>query len=150
MSDMLKIILIGIGLWFFAFIYAMFVMGGIGVNFKEPNFQFGPEHILYWQFEKIMIPSMLLFCGIISYYFLTINSTSVDIFNNINVKWLSVSLTWGIIIMICQFILDTIVLVILMNKGFVYFQSMVTLSYLSIPIEFCIIGYYKLSKLKDS
>jgi hypothetical protein len=104
---------------------AMFIMGFVGVDFKEPNFSFGPKHKLYWEFEKIMIPAMIIICSLFCSYSLSMES--MDLLN-IPKKWLSISLSFGIIIMFCQFFLDYIILIKLMKNDFAeYFLGMVTI-----------------------
>jgi hypothetical protein len=118
-----KAILIGFIIWLLAFSYSILIMIGIGVDFSDPDQQFGIGHELYWQFEAIMTPSFIIFTLLFLGWYFRRNQVSSN-----------QAITYGIIIMIMQFLLDLVVLVFLMQSGLMYFYGLVTISYLTIPI----------------
>ena len=129
-------IVYGLILWVLAIIYATTIMIIIGVDFDEPDFEFGPDHDKYWTFELIMIPSFLLIGSLFVYRYLSKIALSKG-------NWLDETVSWGLIVMMIQFLMDLIVLVILAGSGLDYFLAMVTLSYLFIPLNAYIVGWYR-------
>lgn len=56
-----KILLLGLGIWFVALAFATIVMMAIGVDFSDPDLEFGWGHEQYWLFELIIQPIFLVF-----------------------------------------------------------------------------------------
>lgn len=116
--------IIGIGLWFVALVYSMLIMTLLGLDTTDPNFSFDIDHPKYWTFELIMIPSFLI-VGMLTFRWYFRKSEISD--------WKKESIKFGVVIMLYQFLLDTLVLVFLFGNGFTYFYGFVTIMYLSIP-----------------
>jgi hypothetical protein len=114
---------LGFVIWLLAFIYSTTIMLALGIDFSDADLEWGIGHEKYWLFEAIMTPSFLIFSILfLGWYYRRNIITSEQ------------AITYGIIIMIIQFLLDLIVLVIILQSGFIYFYGLVTISYLTIPL----------------
>ena len=103
----------------------MVIMTILGLDTMDPNFSFGYTHPKYWLFELIMVPSFLLLALLIfRNYF---KKSEIE-------NWKKEGWLYGIIIMILQYVMDTIVIVYVFGNGFEYFIGLVTIMYLLIPI----------------
>ncbi len=124
-------IIISLIIWISAFIVATIIMIAMDVDFEE----WGTDSPDYWEFELYMNSIFIVFAiAILSIYF---RRSGID-----PSEWKSESITAGLIIMVIQFILDTIVLVLLMGSGPEYYLGFVTITYLTIPGWMLLVGWY--------
>ena len=130
-----KAVLIGFGLWIFAFIFALAVMGALGIDPQDEDKDFGIDHEDYWTFEAIITPVFIVISLAVLYWYF--NSSEID-----SEYWVSEAVLAGVTIMIIQFVLDTVFLVILFEGGLSYFVALVTVSYLLIPVWSLLVGYF--------
>ena len=122
-----KTFVLGLFIWLIALLLSMVIMGLLGIQPENTSEPWGINHPKYFQFELLMIPTMVLLMFGFAYVFYTqchLNTVlPMDIFTD------------GLIIMAIQFILDFIVFVVLTNSGLKYFYGLVTVGYLTIPIQ---------------
>ncbi len=119
----MRSVVYGVAVWTIAFLYSMVLFGLLEIGYEE---DFGYGHPKYWTFESIMTPSFLL----IGFLLLMAFIRGVDLSED----WLLQSLKYGVVLMAVQFVLDTLVIVLLFGNGFGYFFGLVTLTYLTIPL----------------
>lgn len=125
-----KAIVLGLFIWIIALILSMVIMSLLGIHPENTSEHWGINHPKYLQFELLMIPTMVVLMFGMAYVYYA--EVSIQTVSRMDV------LADGILIMAIQFILDFLVLVILFGNGVNYFYGLVTVSYLTIPIQWYI------------
>lgn len=118
---------LGIFMWIIGFILSFIIMSLIGIHPEQTGENWGIHHPKYLQFESLMIPSMMILMFLVVRFFYTYKIENISD----NEIWLH-----GLEIMAAQFSLDLIILALLMGAGMGYFFSLVTILYLTIPLQF--------------
>ena len=121
-----RILELGLLIWVLGLLISMIIMWSLDIHPENQNPPWGITHPKYLQFEIIMIPSMIVLMFLVIWLFYGYPKNSGKIID---------LLTDGLLVMITQFVLDFFVLVLLFKSGLSYFYGLVTLSYLSIPLQ---------------
>ncbi len=120
---MKRLIVYSLVLWFVPFVFSLILFSLLGIDYSE---HFGIGHPKYWTFEAIITPFFVIMSMIMFWMYYKKMELTED--------WKRVALVNGCVVSAMQFVLDTLVIVLLFGNGFRYFYGLVTVSYLIVPL----------------
>jgi hypothetical protein len=119
--------LLGVFVWIIGFFLSFIIMALLNIHPEIPSEKWGVYHPKYLEFEFFMISSMIVLMFIVVKVFYA-SKVVLSSKNDVLID--------GSIVMLVQFILDFLMFTILFGVGISYFLALVTISYLTIPIQF--------------
>ena len=120
---MKRLIAFSLIIWFIPFAFSLVLFPLLGIDYSE---DFGIGHPKYWVFEAIITPIFVIMSMIMFWMYYKKMELTED--------WKRVALVNGCVVSAMQFVLDTLVIVLLFGNGFRYFYGLVTVSYLIVPL----------------